>query len=262
MRGVYEIAEWRNALNELREHIKGHTIDMEEDVFKILEHSYIRLNDENLQECLLYCTLFPEDYKIRRVSLIKYWIAVGLVEEMGTRQAELDRGHAILNKLEDVCLLERCENGKCVKMHDVIRDMAINISTKNSRFMVKAGRLLRDIPSEIKWSENLERVSLMDCQHQTWISVPNCPKLTTLFLQSGTGVYEVLNACFANMQGLKVLDWSYTNISFLPDSISDLVNLRALFLCHCEELNHVPSLAKLKGFEGVGSKWGCSGSST
>lgn len=127
-------------------------------------------------------------------------------------------------------------------MHDVIRDMTINISTKNSRFMVKAGRLLTDIPSEIKWSENLERVSLMDCQHQTWISVPNCPKLTTLFLQSGTGVYEVLNACFANMQGRKVLDLSYANISFLPDSISDLVNLRALFLCHCEELNHVPSL--------------------
>ncbi|KAJ9672855.1 hypothetical protein PVL29_026201 [Vitis rotundifolia] len=63
---VYSIARWRNALNELREHVKGHTIDMENDVFKILEFSYNRLNDEKLQECLLYCALFPEDFEIRR----------------------------------------------------------------------------------------------------------------------------------------------------------------------------------------------------
>ncbi|KAJ9687127.1 hypothetical protein PVL29_015830 [Vitis rotundifolia] len=119
MNGVYDICEWRNALNELREHIQGPTIDMESDVFKILEFSYDRLNDEKLQECLLYCALLLEDYVIRRVSLIKYWIAEGI-------------WHAILNKLENVCLLERCENGKCVKMHDVIRDMAINISQGNS----------------------------------------------------------------------------------------------------------------------------------
>ncbi|XP_034678821.1 probable disease resistance protein At5g47250 [Vitis riparia] len=99
---VYDIVEWRNALNELREHVKGHTIDMENDVFKILEFSYNLLNDEKLQECLLYCALFPEDYEIRRVSLIKYWIPKGLVEEMGSRQAERDKRHAILNKLENV----------------------------------------------------------------------------------------------------------------------------------------------------------------
>ena len=99
---VYDIAEWRNALNELRGLVKGHTIDMENDVFKVLEFSYSRLNNEKLQECLLYCALFPEDFEIRRVTLIRYWIAEGLVEEMGSRQAESDRGHAILNKLENV----------------------------------------------------------------------------------------------------------------------------------------------------------------
>ncbi|KAL6328905.1 hypothetical protein AAG906_003922 [Vitis piasezkii] len=126
---VYSIAGWRNALNELREHVKGHTIDTE-NVFKILEFSYNRLNDEKLQECLLYCALFAEDFKIHKVSLIRYWIAEGLVEEMGSWQAERDRGHAILDKLENVCLLERCENEKYVKMHDLIRDMAINISKR------------------------------------------------------------------------------------------------------------------------------------
>ncbi|RVW59325.1 putative disease resistance protein [Vitis vinifera] len=246
MRGVYDIFEWRNALNELRGHTQGPTLDMENDVFKILEFSYDRLNDEKLWECLLYCALFPEDYWIRRASLIRYWIAEGMVGEMETRQAEFDRGHAILNKLENVCLLERRGNGKCVKVHDVIRDMVINISKRNSRFMVRAGRNLNDLSSEIQWLENLERVSLMDSQLSSLKSVPNCPKLSTLLLLSKYGPDGLPNAFFVHMPSLKVLNLSYLNISSLPYSISNLVNLRALFLCHCSKLNHVPSLAKLK----------------
>ncbi|KAJ9671353.1 hypothetical protein PVL29_025175 [Vitis rotundifolia] len=247
MRCVRGICEWRNALNELRGRTQGLTLNMEDDVFKILEFSYYRLKGEELRECLLYCALFPEDYEIRRVDLIKYWIAEGIVGEMETRQAEFDKGHVILNKLENVCLLERCENGKCVKMHDVIRDMAINISKRNSQFMVKIGRNLNDHPSEIQWLNDLERVSLMYSQFSLAESVANCPKLSTLLLRSGHGLCEGLpNAFFVHMPSLKVLDLSYLNISSLPDSISNLVNLRALFLCHCNKLTHVPSLAKLK----------------
>ncbi|RVX04007.1 Disease resistance protein [Vitis vinifera] len=139
---------------------------------------------------------------------------------MGSRQAERDRGHAILNKLENVCLLEKCENGKCVKMHDVIRDMAINITRKNSRFMVKTGRNLEDLPSEID------------------------------------GLHEGLpNSFFVHMLGLRVLDLSCTNIAFLPDSIYDMVNLRALILCECRELKQVGSLAKLKELRELDLSW-------
>ena len=259
---VYDIAEWRNALNELREHVRGHTIDMENDVFKILEFSYNRLNDERLQECLLYCALFPEDHKIRRVSLIRYWIAEGLVEEMGSRQGERDRGHAVLNKLENVCLLERCENGKCVKMHDVIRDMAINITSKNSWFMVKTGRNLEGLPGEIDWSNNVERVSLMDSRLSTSMSVPNSPKLSTLLLQKPKfsypreGLNEGLpNSFFVHIPGLRILDLSRTNIEFLPDSIYDMVNLRALILCDCRALKRVGSLANLKELRELDLSW-------
>ena len=252
---VYDIAEWRNALNELRGLVKGHTIHVENDVFKILEFSYSRLNDERFQECLLYCTLFPEDYKIRRELVIGYWIAEGLVEEMGSRQAEHDRGHAILNKLESLCLLERCDQiGEYVKMHDVVRDMAINITKKNSRFMVKTGRKLEDLPSEIEWSNNLERVSLIGSRFSSSMSVPNCPKLSTLLLQKLDfnsyifGIREDLpNSFFMHMVGsLRVLDLSYTCITILPDSMYEMVNLRALNLFGCGRLKEVGSLAKLK----------------
>ena len=252
---VYDIAGWRNALNELKEHVKGHTIDMENDVFKILEFSYNRLNDLKLQECLVYCALFPEDYEIRRADLIGYWIVEGLVEEMGSRQAEYDRGHAILNKLENLCLLERCKNGKYVKMHDVVRDMAINITRRNSRFMVKIRRKLEDLPSETEWSNGLERVSLINSQLSSSMFVPDCPKLSTLFLQKVLPPVTFIssddeglpNEFFMHVVGsLRVLDLSNRSITFLPDSIYDMVNLRALLLSGCWGLEQVRSLAKLK----------------
>lgn len=101
---------------------------------------------------------------------------------MGSRQAEHNRGHVISNKLENVCSLDRFENGKYVKLHDVIRDMVINI--KSSRFMVKIRRNFKNLPSELEWSNNLERVQLMGRELSTLKFVPNCPKLDTLFFQT------------------------------------------------------------------------------
>jgi disease resistance protein RPS2 len=63
-----------------------------------------------------------------------------------SRQSTYDEGHTMLNKLENVCLLERFiyDNGvRAVKMHDLIRDMAIQIQQENSQGMVKAGAQIR-----------------------------------------------------------------------------------------------------------------------
>ena len=48
-----------------------------------------------------------------------------------------------------------------------------------------------------------------------------------------------------HLHGLNVLDLSHTNITSLPNSISNLENLTTLGLKSCQRLMHVPSLAKL-----------------
>ncbi|KAH9715765.1 Disease resistance protein [Citrus sinensis] len=246
MRGVDEIHEWRNVLNELRGRLRSLN-DVDTKVFGRLEFSYHRLKDEKLQQCFLYCALYPEDFPILKEELIDYWIAEGFIEEVEDVQAKNDRGHTILNRLVNCCLLERAEDGSFVKMHDLIRDMALRITSKSPLFMVKAGLRLLKFPGEQEWEENLERVSLMENGIEEIPSnmSPHCDILSTLLLQRNENLQRIPECFFAHMYGLKVLNLSFTNIEVLPSSVSDLTNLRSLLLGMCENLERVPSLAKL-----------------
>jgi disease resistance protein RPS2 len=105
LRGVDDLHEWRNILNKLRQlEFK----DMEDEIFRLLRFSYDQLDDLALQHCLLYGALFPEDYIIERDVLINYLIDEGIMKGMRSSQSTFDEGHTMLNKLENVCLLERC----------------------------------------------------------------------------------------------------------------------------------------------------------
>uniref|UniRef100_A0A3N7FBW0 Uncharacterized protein n=1 Tax=Populus trichocarpa TaxID=3694 RepID=A0A3N7FBW0_POPTR len=163
LRGVDDLHQWRNTLKKLRE-----SEFKDKQVFKLLRFSYDRLGDVALQQCLLYCALFPEDYWIRRKVSIGHLIDEGIIEGTMRRKDAFDEGHTMLNKLENVCLLESFKieynDRSIVKMHDLIRDMAIQILLENSHVMVKAGVQLKELPDGEEWTENLTRVSLMQNQ--------------------------------------------------------------------------------------------------
>jgi disease resistance protein RPS2 len=97
--------EWRDALEDLKTSVKASN-NIEAEVFKILEFSYERLKVGKLQQCLLHCALYPEDFKIKKRELIEHLIDEGIIERRNSRQAEFDRGYSMLNKLENACLLE------------------------------------------------------------------------------------------------------------------------------------------------------------
>ncbi|KAG5235528.1 disease resistance protein [Salix suchowensis] len=250
MRGVDDLCEWRNALTELKQsEVRPH--DMEPEVFRILRFSYRHLNDSALQQCLLYCALFPEDFTMDREDLIGYLIDEGIIQPMNSRQAEFDRGQAMLNNLENACLLQGYiskENYRCFKMHDLIRDLALQKLRENSPVMVEVRKRLKELPGKDEWKEDLVRVSLMENHLKEIPSScsPMCPKLSTLFLNSNIELEMIADSFFKHLQGLRVLDLSCTAIQKLPGSFSDLVNLTALYLRRCEKLRHIPSFAKLR----------------
>ncbi|GLT60277.1 hypothetical protein SLA2020_330490 [Shorea laevis] len=251
MKGVTDVYEWRHALNELRERVRATAEGSEDEIFERLKFSYDRLQDSNVQNCFLSCSLYAEDYEINRHDLVEQWIDEGLIEESGSRQAMLDKGRTILNKLENSCLLEKAYSEDYIKMHDVVRDMALRIKSIGPQFMVKARMGLTEIPDEHRWIENLEKVSLMENEISNipLNMCPNCPILTTLMLQGNGKLTQIPDCFFANMQGLKCLNLSETSIESLPNSIFNLENLTALLLCYCQKLKHVPCLEKLKALK-------------
>ncbi|KAK8503591.1 hypothetical protein V6N12_024763 [Hibiscus sabdariffa] len=236
MRGINNICEWRNALTELSLH-KTSVNGLKDEVFQQLRFSYDRLKDGKLQDCFLTCALYPEDWEIREEELIQLWIAEGVMEEVDNIQAKLDRGRAIMNRLTRNCLLEvftERENERRVKMHDLLRDMALDIA--GSRFLVKSGMMLEKAPDVQDWDKDLEKVSLM----RNWrlyipseMTPPKCPILTTLLL-SGCGIDSIPEGFFTHMHGLRFLDLSGNPIESLPHSFSKCTRLTTLLLFYCK----------------------------
>ncbi|KAJ0970414.1 hypothetical protein J5N97_023291 [Dioscorea zingiberensis] len=248
LRKTNQLEVWRSALEELKSASNYGIEDMETKVFQRLKFSYDRLSNDEVRECFLYCALYPEDYLIPTNALIQHWMAEGLIGEVGSWEKEKDKGHSILKELKDACMIESTANEfdeDCVRMHDLIRDLAISITKKPARFMVKAGLWLEESPKEEEWVESLERVSLMQSKIETLHGEPNCPQLLTLFLQHNRCLNNVSETFFKYMDNLRVLNLSYTNIESLPDALSELTSLHGLLLGFCSRLKCLPSLAKL-----------------
>ncbi|KAG6388539.1 hypothetical protein SASPL_149967 [Salvia splendens] len=262
MRGERAIYTWRNAYAELKERVSRNDGMGYGDVYKVLKYSFDRLNGNRhsqgnefntLQHCFLHCALYPEDKEISRERLVREFISGGLVDERKTRRAQIEQGYYILDKLVNVCLLESCagpssfDPTECLKMHDLLRSMALNIC--EGKYMVRAGdKSLREIPKEAEWAKDLEKVSLMRSgimRIGDGMS-PNCPKLSTLLLQDNILLEFISDSFFSKMQGLCTLDLSMTKISMLPNSICALKSLKALLLEWCNNLKNVPNLGEMK----------------
>ncbi|XP_027171980.1 probable disease resistance protein At4g27220 [Coffea eugenioides] len=272
MRGVSDICEWRNGLEQLKACSVGHE-EMERDVFPILEWSFNRLN-ECQRNCFLYCSLFPEDSDTKRKELIDLLIGAELMSKRESWSKAFDEGQTILNKLIKVCLLEETKDfigNDCVKMHDLVRDMALRITRGNSKpkrrrhvpqFLVKSfGQEDSKVTTleQEEWTQDLRAVSFYS-QNFKGIEIPpawspNCPKLSTLRL-SRLSIKEIPDSFFRHMCGLKVLNLSRCEgITELPNSVSDSVNLTALILRGCRGLMSVPPLGKLKQLRDLDLSW-------
>ncbi|KAB2032594.1 hypothetical protein ES319_D05G385000v1 [Gossypium barbadense] len=220
---------------------------VEAKVIERLKFSFDHLKDEKVKYCFLHCALFPEDFEIWKDELIECWIEEGFIDDMATRHEMEGKGHVILKKLEDNCLLANIttEFGlHRIKMHDAVRDMALSITRMNPRYMIQAGSQLEELPEKEQWSPDIEKVSLMyNSISEVSIGVlpTKCQLLTTLLLR-GNPVKKIPYSLFMNKPCLSVLNLSFTKIESLPNSISELKNLTTLLLRGCYQLRDLPYL--------------------
>ncbi|XP_038972678.1 disease resistance protein RPS2-like [Phoenix dactylifera] len=230
--GLKHPREWRHAARAMKafpERIPG----VDDLVFAKLKYSYDKL-DHTLQQCFLYCTLFPDYGFIKKDQLVDYWIAEGLIEPAAlsdggrpTHRDLSDEGYFIIRSLISKSLLQSSDTEK-VKMHDIIRKLGRRLLDPG-KFLVQAGQGLEEAP-EVDW-KGFTRISLMSNDLIKLPVSPNCGNLLTLLIQHNPNLEKLSTQFFRSMSSLRVLDLSYTSIARLPE-IDALANLEHLNLCY------------------------------
>ncbi|KAL9463247.1 hypothetical protein AB3S75_001117 [Citrus x aurantiifolia] len=218
--------EWKEAIEILSESASKFE-GMEKKVLSSLKFSYDSLPKDELRSCLLYGCLFPEDSEIEKTELMEYWKSEGFVDSSS--------GWGVLGALVRACLLE--EGGDHVKMHDMIRDMALwianEVEEEEENFLVRAGVGLTDAPKIEEW-EGVKRISLMENEIQSLPQIPTCPHLRTLLL-NGNCIAKITESFFQSLPSLRVLSLSDNDsLTQLPVGISSLVSLHHLDLSFTE----------------------------
>ncbi|KAF8392347.1 hypothetical protein HHK36_022689 [Tetracentron sinense] len=225
--------EWNHAIKVLRDSAAEFP-GMGDEVLPLLKFSYDSLPNDTVQSCFLYCSLYSEDFNISKEVLIKHWIGEGFIVGFNDMKEACNHGYDIIGTLRLACLLESgAYEDRQVKMHDVIRDLALWIACecgrKNDKFLVQARVGLNEAPEVEKWEET-ERISLMHNNIRVLTETPTCPNLLTLILNNNKGLNLISASFFKFMYSLRVLDLSYTSIRELPMEIVNLVELQYLNL--------------------------------
>lgn len=258
------LEEWELALSRLEE---SKPLDIPKGLSS--PHACLKLSFDNLTNQLaksmfLLCSIFPEDHEIELENLFRFGKGLGLSGTFGTMDKARKEMHVAVNILMDSCLLY-ANKKECVKMHDMVRDVALWIASERGQAILVSTVMDPRNLVEDEATEDKRAISLWDLKNgQLLDDQLNCPKLEILLLHSTIVGFEVPNAYFEGMKMLKILaflrfgyKWEMfisrtTSTSMftlsLPQSIKSLTNLRTLCL-RGYKLGDISILENLKGLE-------------
>ncbi|KAJ7949797.1 Disease resistance protein [Quillaja saponaria] len=121
-------SEWRRVLNTLSWELSNNP--QLKIVKSILPPSFNDLSYQ-LKHCLLYCSIFPEDYLIRRTRLIRLWVAEGFIQVVDgatpEEVAEMNLMGLIHRSMLQVVERNPYGRPKACKLHDVLREILLPI---------------------------------------------------------------------------------------------------------------------------------------
>ncbi|KAI9107832.1 hypothetical protein K1719_021168 [Acacia pycnantha] len=197
MAGVKSVEAWEHSIKNLTRSLLT-APDLEKKVYSILKYSYDKL-DAVQNRCFLYYASYPEDYEILVSDLIDKWMwEKFLCTDMTMSVQDIHgQGESVIEKLKFSCLLESIEDdffvSRTVKMHDMIRDMALWL-----------------LPQDHDNMELVKRILITnDWESQRSIDLAN---VTTLVLLEGIH-YQLEDIKY--MERLKVLELQVSAVKFV-----------------------------------------------
>jgi len=242
------VVEWEVASEELKNSQFRHLeqIDGQKNAYACLKLSYDYLTSDETKSCFLLCCLFPEDYNIPIEYLTRYAVGYGLHKDAESIEDARKRVYVTIKNLKACCMLLGTESEEYVKMHDLVRDVAIRIaSSEKYGFMVKAGIGLLEWPTSNKSFEGCTTISLMGNKLAELPEGLLCPQLKVLLLGLDRGL-NVPERFFEGMKEIEVLSLKGGCLSL--QSLQFSTNLQSLLLigCVCKGLIWLRKLQRLQ----------------
>ncbi|BBG98628.1 NB-ARC domain-containing disease resistance protein [Prunus dulcis] len=201
-----------------------------------IEWSYNRLDAEELQPLFLLCGIIAVGGRsIYLFYLLHCAMGLGLIKKVDTLEEARNALHLLAKKLKDSCLLLDGNEDGTVRMHELVRDVAILIASKDKHAFSRAyGEEVREWPNR-DFLEKCYAISLNSCKIPRLPEVPwVCLELKFFCLESSDNSLEIPSNFFEEMKELKVLDVTGLRIPSLPPSLQSLTNLQTLCLYQCE----------------------------
>lgn len=99
-----------------------------------LKFSYDHLSSETHKACFLFCSLFLKNQIIRKGELVDLWFGEGLLDDSDDITVLRCQSICVIQDLKNFCLLEEVETyfGNFVKMHVMLRDLALRIASQEA----------------------------------------------------------------------------------------------------------------------------------
>ncbi|KAI4334776.1 hypothetical protein L6164_013486 [Bauhinia variegata] len=239
-----EIHEWKDALIQLKD--IDHK-EMHEVTYSALELSYNRLESNEIKALFLICGMHGGFINTR--DLLKYGLGLGIFQKVNnTLEDARNRLSKMIGALKTSCLLLEDNTNEYVKMHDIVRDVAISIAFKEQHVFTVNSMELKEWPPE-DFLKGCSQIILDRCHIHKFPQRLDCPKLKLFYLNCAHNrSLEIPNSFFEQMRGLKVLDLTNINMHSLPSSLCLLTNLQVLCLDLCT-LGDISAMEALKNLE-------------
>ncbi|CAL4990550.1 unnamed protein product [Urochloa decumbens] len=230
--------------NQWRQVLKNSAWTMSNIPIELRGALYLSYDDLpwHLKQCFVFCTLYPEDHRMSRDDLIRYWVAEGFVQEQEDQLLE-DTATEYYNELIYRNLLhpdrQYADYSWC-KMHDLLRRLGQHLSQDEY--------FCGDIQSlEAKSLLKLRHISIVTDKDS--IMLPNVNRenirARTLLIRCTRSI-RVENTIFGRLSCIRVLDLTSSKIQDVPNCIGTLIHLRSLDLDGTDISNLPESIGSLK----------------
>ncbi|CAL5380195.1 unnamed protein product [Camellia sinensis] len=242
------------------------------EILPALRLSYHHL-PAHLKRCFAYCSILPKDYEFEEEELVFLWMAEGLLQQQNGPKRMEDLGVEYFRELQSRSFFQLSSGGESSKfvMHDLINDLAQSVtgytcfrledklkdqdqckklkSARHSSFMQSEFDAIKKFETFYE-AENVRTflpLSLSKNQHCSLTSkvplklLPKMKRLRVLSLNRYHICDELIPKSIGDLKHLRYLNFSYTNIQTVPESLGTLYNLQTLMLRGCPELRKLPA---------------------